>query len=48
MPELTDVDYAQDAMQVAADVPQSQFATVLARTVLAQTGLARTGLARTG
>lgn len=37
MPELTDVDYAEDAMRVAADIPGSRFATVVA-----QTGLART------
>jgi uncharacterized protein len=32
MPELSDVDYAQDAMRVAASIPGSRFATVLART----------------
>jgi uncharacterized protein len=37
MPELTDVDYAQDAMRVAADIPRSRFATVLARTGLPTT-----------
>jgi hypothetical protein len=37
MPELTDVDYARDAMRVAAGIPQSRFATVLARTGLATT-----------
>jgi hypothetical protein len=38
MPELTDVDFAQDAMRVAAGIPRSRFATVLARTGLATTG----------
>ena len=37
MPELTDVDSAQDAMRVAAGIPRSRFATVLARTGLAAT-----------
>jgi rSAM/selenodomain-associated transferase 1 len=37
MPELTDVDFAQDAMRVAAGIPRSRFATVLARTGLATT-----------
>jgi rSAM/selenodomain-associated transferase 1 len=35
MPELVDVDYARDAMRVAADIPDSRFATVLAQTGLA-------------
>jgi len=37
MPELTDVDFAQDAMRVAAGIPRSRFATVLAKTGLAPT-----------
>jgi rSAM/selenodomain-associated transferase 1 len=35
MPELTDVDFARDAIQVAAGIPGSRFATMLARTGLA-------------
>ncbi|HTU72043.1 MAG TPA: TIGR04282 family arsenosugar biosynthesis glycosyltransferase [Trebonia sp.] len=37
MPELSDVDYAQDAMRVAASIPESRFASVLARTGAAAT-----------
>jgi rSAM/selenodomain-associated transferase 1 len=37
MPELTDVDYARDAMRVAASIPESRFATVLAQTGVAAT-----------
>jgi hypothetical protein len=32
MPELSDVDFAQDAMRVAAGIPESRFAAVLAGT----------------
>jgi rSAM/selenodomain-associated transferase 1 len=32
MPQLTDVDYARDAMRVAAGIPESRFATALAQT----------------
>jgi rSAM/selenodomain-associated transferase 1 len=35
MPELTDVDYARDALRVAADIPASRFSAVLAQTGLA-------------
>ncbi|HUN36362.1 MAG TPA: TIGR04282 family arsenosugar biosynthesis glycosyltransferase [Trebonia sp.] len=37
MPELTDVDFAKDALRVAADIPRSRFASVLAATGLAMT-----------
>jgi rSAM/selenodomain-associated transferase 1 len=35
MPELTDVDYARDALRVAAGIPASRFSAVLAQTGLA-------------